>query len=43
MAELYDVIAAGSLNRTKELLLSLDNKEDAINRYYRGPNTLLYK
>ena len=43
LVDLYDEVAAGSLERTRELLSSLESIEDAINRYYRGPNTLLYK
>ncbi|XP_065057929.1 leucine-rich repeat serine/threonine-protein kinase 1-like isoform X2 [Rhopilema esculentum] len=41
--ELYDVIQAGSYEQAKAVLESLENKPDAINRYYRGPNTLLFK
>ena len=41
--DLYDQVAAGNLEKVEEVLQSLENIEDAINRYYRGPNTLLYK
>jgi len=41
--DLYDLVATGNLEKAQEVLQSLENIEDAINRYYRGPNTLLYK
>ena len=41
--ELYDVIDNGDLERAREILGTIENREDAINRYYRGPNTLLCK
>ena len=41
--ELYDVVSDGRYGLAKEILESLEEPQDAVNRYYRGPNTLLGK
>lgn len=41
--ELYDVIDDGNCERAKEILENLSDPYSIINKYYRGPNTLLYR
>ena len=40
---LYDVIDDGEFDTVKRILESLADPSSVINRYFRGPNTLLYR
>ncbi|XP_066912686.1 leucine-rich repeat serine/threonine-protein kinase 1-like isoform X2 [Clytia hemisphaerica] len=41
--ELYDVIDDGDCEKAREILQTLSDPYSIVNKYYRGPNTLLYR